>query len=154
MVGGCTTDQVCPSSVDDGMPSRSSHGSCSVGEVADKSFAALELDGHDTLLHLNGVIVGNAPINACHRGEVVVGRQLGEQGLVPSQVRLLTGIHIGGGGSSMCSLIPGYDVVDVDHVAMQLGQLWVVPPPWSWKGGGETYSDVRATTRCRASISL
>lgn len=53
--------------------SGSTHGGSRVGKVADKGIAAVELDGDGALLHLDIVVVGGAPVNACHGGEVVVG---------------------------------------------------------------------------------
>ena len=99
----------------------SSHGGSSIGKVADQGVSALELDGCDALLHLNGVILGRPPINACHRTEVVVRRQLGEQGLVTGHVRLVAGM-LGGGVIGMHSLVfgdVGDDIVDVDKVAAE-----------------------------------
>jgi len=131
----------------------SSHGGSSVGKVADKGVSALELDGHDARLHLNGVIFGRPPINAYHRMEVVVRRQLGEQGLVTGHVRFLDGMLTWGGVIGMHSLVSGDDIVDVDQVAAEMVSPALFRGHGPGKEGG-VYTEVRATTRCRASISL
>lgn len=111
----------------------SSHGGSSVGKVANQGVGALELDGYNARLHLNGVIFGRPPINAYNRREVVVRRQLGEQGLVTGHVRLLDGMLTRGGVIGMHSLVFGGDVVDVDQVAAEM----VSPALFRGHGPGE-----------------
>jgi hypothetical protein len=49
------------------------HGGRSIGKVANKTVTPFDLDGHNPLLHLDGVVVRGTPINAGYGREVVVG---------------------------------------------------------------------------------
>lgn len=98
----------------------SAHSCGSVGKVADKTIAAVDFDGYAAVLELDGAIVRGTPINACDRGEVVMGRQLGEQCLVPDRGCVLAGVDIRA-GDRLGGLVLRHDFVDVDHGTAHLG---------------------------------
>lgn len=95
----------------------SAHGGSGIGKVTDEGIASFDLDGDSWqgsfAQHVHAVVLGGAPINPCHGGHVIEGRELGKQGIVA-----LTGEAVWSRGI-LHGLIMRNHVVDVDHVTAQ-----------------------------------
>ena len=95
----------------------SAHGGSGIGKVTDQGLASFGLDGDgwqgSFTQHLHAVAFGGAPINPCHGSHVVVGRELGKQGIVA----------LAGEAVRSRDILHGFvmrdHVVDVDHVAVR-----------------------------------
>lgn len=92
----------------------SAHGVGGIGKVTDEGLEPFFLDGDggqgSFAQHLHAVVLGGAPINPRHGGHVVVGRELGEQGIVA-----LAGEAVGSRGI-LHGFVMRDHVVDIDHV--------------------------------------